>query len=833
MQPVGCVRNIAGTAATGYTRPVLCSDNVPQTLPAPLARWFAARGWAPHRHQLQVLAAAELGNSVLLVAPTGGGKTLAGFLPSLADLCRRGPIRRGRRLHTLYISPLKALAVDIARNLQAPVQEAGLDIQLETRTGDTSPGKRQRQRTTPPDMLLTTPEQLALLLSYADAGRFFGGLRYVVLDELHALVQSKRGELLALGLARLSRLSPALQLVGLSATVAEPAMLARWLSPSGPVVHVTGVPGAEPKLTILTSAERVPWSGHSARHAFAEVYAAIQQTRTALLFVNTRSQAESVFQALWRLNRDNLPIALHHGSLDAQQRRKVEGAMARGELRAVVCTSTLDLGIDWGAVDLVIQIGAPKGISRTLQRIGRANHRLNEPSRALLVPANRFEVLECLAAVQAIADRELDGGPLRPGGLDVLAQHILGIACGTPFVADELFAEVTSALPYADLSRTAFDGALDYVATGGYSLRQYERYRRLRQAPDGRWSISHPGIARQYRLNVGTIVETAMIRVKLKRGRQLGEVEEWFVEQLSPGQTFVFAGEVLRFEGLREMVAIVARSNDPEPMVPSYMGGKFPLSTFLADRVRHLLADRRRWSGLPTQVTEWLHLQEWRSAIPRADQLLVESFPRGKKHYLVTYPFEGRLAHQTLGMLLTRRMERVGLQPLGFVASEYALAIWGFRPVDDPASLLQEDMLGDDLDAWLAETNLLKRTFKSVAVIAGLIERRHPGQEKNGRQVTFSTDLIYDVLRKHEPDHILLQATLNDATHGLLDVRRVADMLKRIQGKILHKVLDRVSPLSVPVLLDIGKEAVPGGFVDDLLGEASGAALIAEATRLV
>ena len=723
--------------------------------------------------------------------------------------------------------------MDIARNLQAPVQEAGLDVKLETRTGDTSPGKRQRQRTSPPDMLLTTPEQLALLLSYPDAGRLFAGLRYVVLDELHALVQSKRGELLALGLARLSRLAPAMQRVGLSATVADPAMLARWLSPSGPVVHVTGIPGAAPELTILTSAERVPWSGHSARHAFAEVYAAIQQARTALLFVNTRSQAESVFQALWRINQDNLPIALHHGSLDATQRRKVEGAMARGELRAVVCTSTLDLGLDWGAVDLVIQIGAPKGISRTLQRIGRANHRLNEPSRALLVPANRFEVLECLAAVQAIADRELDGAPLRPGGLDVLAQHILGLACGAPLIANELFSEVTSALPYADLSRAAFDAAFDYVATGGYSLRQYERYRRLRQAPDGRWSISHPGIARQYRLNVGTIVEAAMIRVKLKRGRQLGEVEEWFVEQLSPGQTFLFAGEVLRFEGLRDMVAIVARSNDPEPMVPSYMGGKFPLSTFLADRVRHLLANRGRWKELPAQVSEWLHLQEWRSAIPRADQLLIENFPRGKRHYLVAYPFEGRLAHQTLGMLLTRRMERAGLRPLGFVASEYALAIWSLRSVEEPASLFHEDMLGDDLDAWLAETNLLKRTFKSVAVIAGQIDRRHPGLEKNSRQVTFSTDLIYDVLRKYEPDHILLQATFNDAAHGLLDVRRVADMLKRIQGKILHKVLDRVSPLAVPVLLDIGKEAVPGGFVDDLLGEASGEALIADAMRLV
>ncbi|HUN49847.1 MAG TPA: helicase-related protein, partial [Candidatus Sulfotelmatobacter sp.] len=508
-------------------------------------------------------------------------------------------------------------------------------------------------------------------------------------------------------------------------------------------------------------------------------------------------------------------------------------AMTRGALRAVVCTSTLDLGVDWGAVDLVVQLGAPKGVSRLLQRIGRANHRLDEASQALLVPSNRFEVLECRAAIETIAEGLLDGEGPRIGGLDVLAQHILGRACAGPFAADALYEEVCATLPYRALTRDSFDQVLDYVATGGYALRQYERYRRLRKgAADGLWRIAHPRVASQYRLNVGTIVADPMLKVKYRRGRVLGEVEESFIEALVPGDTFVFAGEVLCFEGIRDLFAEVTPSDATEPKVPAYAGGKFPLSTFLAERVRNILARPQDHPDLPAQVVEWLRIQKWRSVLPRADELLVELFPRGGKQYLVAYPFEGRLAHQTLGMLLTRRMERARLRPLGFVASEYALAVWSLRQAEDIPALFGEDMLGDDLEAWMAESALLKRTFRTVAVIAGLIERRHPGAEKSGRQVTFSSDLIYDVLRQYQPDHVLLQATWADAATGLLDVRRVGDMLKRVQGRIVERRLDRVSPLAVPVLLEIGREPIFGEANEALLKEAADQ-LVDEATRLV
>jgi ATP-dependent helicase Lhr and Lhr-like helicase len=840
-------------------------------LPERFQTWFAARGWSPRAHQLALLEKAREDRSALLIAPTGAGKTLAGFLPTLVELSggrwreqasdatRPSLVSTGRSvqrtggLHTLYISPLKALAVDIARNLERPIAEMALQIKVETRTGDTPVSRRQRQRRYPPDILLTTPEQLALLLSSDDAPFLLSSLKRVVLDELHALVTSKRGDLLSLGLARLWRLAPQMRAIGLSATVAEPESLARFLMPqpdgkAQAADIVTAGGAAPPVVEMLDTKERLPWSGHSARHALGEVYDLIKQNKTTLVFVNTRSQAEMLFQDLWRMNDDGLAIALHHGSLDVAQRRKVEDAMAAGKLRGVVCTSSLDLGVDWGDVDLVINIGAPKGASRLMQRIGRANHRFDEASRAVLVPANRFEVLECRVAIDAIAENAQDTPPLRTGALDVLAQHVLGCACGEPFLSDELYDEVCTAAPYANLARSDFDDVVDFVASGGYALKTYERFARIKQDKQGRWRVANPRVRQSYRLNVGTIVEETMLKVRLVRsrstgqgsaggstgaiargGRVLGQIEEIFIEGLSPGDTFVFGGEVVRYEALAEDQVYVSRAHDKDPKVPSYMGGKFPLSTYLAERVRRLLDDRRAWNALPEQVRDWLSLQKDFSRVPAVRELLVETFPRGSKHYLICYPFEGRLAHQTLGMLLTRRLERARARPLGFVANEYAVAIWGLGDASfmirnsqlDLNALFSPDMLGDDLEAWLAESALMKRTFRNCAIISGLIERRFTDEEKSRRQVLFSTDLVYDVLRKHQADHLLLRAARADAATGLLDLRRLGDMLARIQGRITHKALDHVSPLAVPALLEIGRESVYGEASDELLAEAA------------
>jgi ATP-dependent Lhr-like helicase len=816
-------------------------------LPEIFERWFDRRGWTIRRHQLEMIEAARAGQDALLIAPTGGGKTLGGFLPSLIDLAEQSQSAgktRPHRLHTLYLSPLKALSVDVARNLTAPVEEMGLDLRIETRTGDTPQSRRQRQRAYPPDILLTTPEQLALFCASANAEAYFRDLKRIVIDEIHALAPQKRGDLLSLGLAAISRWAPGARRAGLSATIADEQGLAGWLSPQSPgqpdqfARIVRGDAGARPEVEILDSVETIPWAGHSGRHAFGEIYERIKTARLSLIFVNTRSQAELTFQGLWDCNDEALPIALHHGSLAPGQRRKVEAAMSAGQLKAVVCTSTLDLGIDWGDVDLVIQMGAPKGSSRLIQRLGRSNHRLDAPSRALLAPTNLFEYLECQAAQEAVANNALDGEALTTGALDVLAQHIMGRACGEPFQADALFDEIRAATPYFELTREIFDQTLEFTSTGGYSLRTYERFRRLITDKDGAWQARTPQIAQRHRLNVGTIVESPMLNVVLssgrsRGGRHLGQIEEWFVEQLVPGDTFLFAGQILRFEALDEASARVSRSKSDTPKVPSYQGGKFPLSTFLAARVRAIVQDPNAWSGLPSQVQQWLKIQQQRSQLPAADGLLVETFPRAGRFYMVCYPFEGRLAHQTLGMLLTRRLERMGLQPMGFVANEYALAVWGLKDMAglDWVTLFAEDMMGDDLDAWLAESDLMKRTFRTCAVIAGLIERRFPGQEKTSRQVTFSTDMIYNVLREHEPDHVLLKAAWADAGSGLLDIHRLGDALSRFAHQITHQPLDRISPLAVPVMLEIGKESVRGDGLESLLMDASDP-LIDEALRI-
>ncbi|RDI57721.1 ligase-associated DNA damage response DEXH box helicase [Microvirga subterranea] len=865
------------------------------SLPPVFRQWFESRGWEPRRHQLDLLEKARAGRSVLLVAPTGAGKTLAGFLPSLVELTERGGKTREKRgLHTLYISPLKALATDVARNLETPVQEMGLPIRVETRTGDTPSHKRARQIERPPDILLTTPEQLALLLAHREARELFKDLRRVVLDELHSLVTSKRGDLLSLGLARLFTMAPQLTAVGLSATVREPDDLRRYLvpqrhEPSPPLwgrdgegggngsaeradQPVSAVPpslalphkgggeqdladlvvvqgGAEADIRMLELDERLPLAGHTASLSMPAIYDLIREHKTTLVFVNTRLQAEYTFQELWKLNDESLPIALHHGSLDVSQRRRVEEAMIAGKLKAVVCTATLDLGIDWGDVDLVVNVGAPKGASRIMQRIGRSNHRMDEPSKAYLVPANRFEILECRAALDAVHEAAQDTPDARTGALDVLCQHILGMACADPFRLEDLYEEVRSAAPYAGLTWEDFEAAVAFVATGGYALRAYERFAKIVKGNDGLWRVRDARVAQQYRLNVGTIVESTMIKVRvgrssrskpgtvLPRGRILGEIEEYFAETMTPGDTFLFAGEVLRFEGIHEDEVIAVRTSaGTEPKIPSYEGGKFPLSTFLAARVRAILADPFEWDRLPPQMTEWLLQQRRRSVVPGPRDLLVETFPRAGRFYMTCFPFEGRLAHQTLGMLLTRRLERARLKPLGFVANDYGIAVYASgdiaaRAARDPGfmdELFSEDMLGDDLEDWLAESSLMKRTFRQCAVIAGLIERRFPGQEKTGRQVTVSTDLVYDVLRKHEPDHVLLRAARADAATGLLDVRRLGMMLSRIRGRIIHKPLDRVSPLSVSVMLEIGRERVYSDNADEILAEAE-AALLDEA----
>lgn len=771
-----------------------------------LKPFFASRGWQLHPHQTEMLARADA-PALLLVAPTGGGKTMAGFLPTLTELA--GGTHKG--LHTLYISPLKALAADIRRNLEVPVQELGLPIRIEDRTGDTTATRKKRQRADPPHILLTTPESLALLTSYEDAPRMFAGLQRVIVDEIHALAESKRGDQLMLALSRLQTIAPGLRRVGLSATVEDPPALAQYLACApDPCPVLLADPGPHPDIAMLQTDAAPPWAGSGAAYAIEAVLAQVKQHKTTLIFHNTRAQAEIFFHNLWLANTDDLPIGIHHGSLSKQTRAKVEAAMVAGQLRAIVCTGSLDLGIDWGNVDLVIQVGAPKNVKRLIQRIGRANHRYNAPSKALLVPANRFEVIECVAALEAARAGDLDGEPRGPGPRDVLCQHILIRACAGPFDAAQLFAEVKSCGAYSALSRASFDDCLDFCATGGYGLRAYDRWRRLKQDKAGLWHLRDPRSSQRIRMNIGTIQDTEVLKVRMRRGgKPLGEVEEGFAASLTQGDTFLIGGKVVRFEGLREMSVEVSRAPGRKPKIAVFMGTKFSNSTQLCARIMRMF-QQPDWSNLPAHTAEWLGTQQAVSQLPQPGRLLIESFEHDSREHVCIYGFAGRNALQTLGLLLTQRMETLGLQPLGFVATDYALMIWSVKPLRDPAPLFTGENLRADFEQWLAGNAVMKRTFRASATIAGLIERNLPQLRKTGRQATFSSDILYDTLARFDPDHLMMRITYEEAMRGLVDFGRIEEMLARVGGKIDLIRLAKISPLAVPLLLEHGRVPIEG-----------------------
>ncbi|MGI9390728.1 MAG: ligase-associated DNA damage response DEXH box helicase [Boseongicola sp.] len=786
-------------------------------LPPIFGDWFASRGWTLHPHQKEMADRADEA-ALLLVAPTGGGKTLAGFLPTLAELADGA--RDG--LHTVYVSPLKALAADIKRNLGTPIEEMTLPIRVEDRTGDTSATRKKRQRADPPHILLTTPESLALLLTNEDAPRMFSSLSRVIVDEIHALAESKRGDQLMLCLAELQSMAPGIRRVGLSATVEDPAAIAHFLARHpDPCSILNADPGPAPQIDMLKTAELPPWSGGGGKYAIPRVLEEVKKHNTTLIFHNTRAQAEIFFHNLWLENDEGLPIGLHHGSLSREQRERVEAAMVRGDLRAIVATGSLDLGIDWGDVDLVIQIGAPKNVKRLVQRIGRANHTYNAPSKALVVPANRFEVVECVAALEAVRAADLDGDPRGSGPRDVLCQHILIRACRGPFDAAETYEVFRSVGGYSDLTRQNFDACLDMVATGGYALRAYDRWQRLKQRDDGLWELRDPRAAQHIRMNVGTIADTDTLKVRQKNrmgGRPLGEIEEGFAASLTPGDTFLIGGRVVRYEGLREMTVEVTRRADKPPKIATFMGTKFATSTQLSARILRMFRERD-FSALPGHTADWLRLQESSSKLPEADRILIESFPHDGRHHTCVYCFAGRNAMQTLGLLVTERMEKAGLEPLGFVSTDYAVLIWGLNEVPDPAPLFDGDNLREAFETWLKGNAVMKRTFRASATIAGLLERNWGHKRRSGRQASFSSDILYETLLKYDPDHLLLDITRDEALKGLVDFGRIEEMLSRTAGRIDHVIVDHVTPLAAPLLLEVGKVPVIGAGRERLLEE--------------
>ena len=777
-------------------------------LPQKFQNWIKKRNWALHTHQIDVLTNSDR-KAQLLIAPTGSGKTLSGFLPTLIELDRLN----FSGLHTVYVSPLKALAADIKRNLMIPIEEMGLNIRVEDRTGDTTAKTKRRQRIDPPQILLTTPESLALLISFPEANALFANLERIIIDEIHALVENKRGHQLLLAISRLQSISKNLRKLGLSATVDHPQEIAGFISENEnkcPIIFAE--PGPDPNISMLQTTASPPWSGAGATYAVPDVLEQISKHKTTLIFHNTRAQAEIFFHNLWLNNQDNLPVAIHHGSLDLAQRKRVEAAITEGELRAVVCTGTLDLGIDWNEVDLVIQVGAPKNIKRLVQRIGRANHTYNTPSKAIIVPANKFEIVECQAALEAVRDKDLDGEPIASGSLDVLCQHILLVACSGKILPSKLFEEIKQIGAYKNLTHEEFKECMGFCIDGGYALKRYEQWHRLKLDHSGNLILRDPRIANKIRMNVGTIQDTETLKVRTHRrsgGKPLGEIEEAFAASLTKGDTFLIGGNIVRFESLREMIVEVTHNANKQPKIATFMGTKFATSTKLSDRILDSF-ENQNWKDLPADTVNWLNKQKEFSQLPVRNSLLIETFFRKSRHYLVVYGFAGRNANQTLGLILSKRLEELNLAPLGFVANDYATLIWGLEKVENPIQLFKFSEIELGLDKWFSGNALMKRTFKAVASISGLIDRNLPGLRKSGRQTTFSSDILYDTLVKYDPAHLLLKITKDEAMKGLIDFSRIEEMFKRVDDNIIHKNLPHVSPLAAPMLLEVGTIPIEG-----------------------
>ena len=776
----------------------------------PIEDWFTARDWAPFAFQRETWEAYRRGESGLIHAPTGTGKTLAAWFGPVMDWLDAGG-QGAPPLTVLWITPLRALAADTSANLHQTITELGLPWALEARTGDSSSATRSRQRRRLPSALVTTPESLSLLLSYADAHERFRHLRCVVVDEWHELLGSKRGVQLQLCLAHLRMLCPELRTWGLSATLGNLDQARDVLL--GPGRQGRLVQGLLPKRTridavVPATMERFPWAGHLGTRLVEQVLAALDTADTSLLFTNTRSQAELWHQALLEARPDWFDqIALHHGSLDRSLRERVEAWLREGSIRCVVATSSLDLGVDFSPVDQVLQVGSPKGVARLLQRAGRSGHQPGAESAVLCVPTHALELVEIAAARDGAEAGEVEARPPPERCLDVLVQHLVTLALGPGFTAEAQLAEVRTTDAYAALSDDEWQWVLDFITTGGATLRAYPQYRRAVRDADGIYRVTDTAIARRHRMTLGTITADSMMRVKYRRGGLVGYVEEAFVARLKPGEQFLFSGRMLELVRVRDMSAYVRAARGQTRAVPRWMGGRMPLSTRLADGVAARLekAAAGVWEGPEmTAVRPVLTAQATTSRLPSADQLLVERISSREGQHLFLYPFAGRLAHEALSALVAWRLTRNVEATFGFSMNDYGFELVSRRlpEVDEPmlARVLSPQNLEEDLRASLNAAEMARRHFREIARVAGLVFEGYPGRGKSTRQVQASSGLIFDVFQRYDADNPLLRQAEREVLEGQLELSRLEQRLRRLETqRIVLTRPQRLTPLAFPL----------------------------------
>ena len=783
---------------------------------APLLRWFESRGWRPAPFQREAWRRYLAGESGLLVTPTGSGKTLAAaggpLLEALrlgdAPAPRRAPATAPPRLRLLWITPLRALANDTVRALREPIDALGVPWTVAMRTGDAGARDRRLARRGLAEALVTTPESLALSLSYPDAGAILSGVRAVVVDEWHELLGNKRGVLLQLCLARLRALAPGARTWGLSATLGNLEEARDVLLPHAPDAAIVSAPRRR-RMTLETllpgEGERFPWAGHLGLSQLERVASVLQRARSSLLFTNTRSQAELWHRALQSVWLDDpSTLALHHGSLDAGLRTAAEQGLRDGSVRCVVATSSLDLGVDFPAVDQVLQVGSPKGMARLLQRGGRARHRPGEAGHVVCVPTHALELAEYAAARRALASGRVESRPPPRLSLDVLAQHCVTLALGGGFQPDALLAEVRGTHAFSGLSAEAWQAVLDFIVRGGSALESYPDYRRVVRDEDGAYRVHERRVAFRHRLSIGTITSDGGVQVRFLKGGYLGVVEETFVSRLRPRDRFQFAGRTLELVQLKDMTAYVRIARKGEGAVPRWQGGRMPLSSELAGEVEAILAVP---AGSPEMraLVPLLELQARLSALPTPDTLLVEAARTRQGWHLFVFPFAGRAVHEGLAPLFALRWAREAPNTFSWAVNDYGLVLNAqVEAWPEPALLgrmLAGDGLLEDLRAGLNLGELARRQFREIARVAGLLPPSLPGRAvRSLRQLQASSGLLFDVLQRHDPGHVLLAQAEREVLESQLEVRRLAEALERCRARRLDLRRPRgLTPLSFPL----------------------------------
>ena len=771
--------------------------------------WCASRGWTPHAFQREAWARFRAGESGLIHVPTGSGKTYAAYLGALEESASEG----GRGARVIYVSPLRAVARDIELALRAPVEECGLAVNVGSRTGDTDARERARQREMLPNVLVTTPESLTLLVANERVEELLGGVRAVIVDEWHELMSSKRGVQVELALARMRTIAPKLRTWGLSATIANIDEAARALVGAGrpaAVVHADLPREIEVKSLLPDSVERFPWAGHLGLTMLKPLVAWLDPAVSTLVFTNTRSQAERWHAALrWERPEWGDLLAIHHGSLEREERERVEAGLKSGSIRIVVATSSLDLGVDFSPVERVVQIGSPRGIARLIQRAGRSGHRPGARCEVLCVPTHALELVEIASARDAVARREIEERLGWRAPLDCLVQHIVTRALGGGFAADALYDEVRTTASFAALSREEFDWCVELALSGGRTLSSYPQYHRIAHVEGGRFAIASRRAAQLHRLNIGTISSDASISVAFVGGRRLGSIEEGFIARLEEGDAFHFAGQVVEFVRVHDMTAWVRKARRAD-LVPRWNGARFPLSTALAAAVRRTLDEARRgeFRERETRLAEpVLREQMALSALPRPEETLVEFCDSDEGAHLFVYPFAGRLVHEGLSVLLALRLAR--LRPATFAISmnDYGIELFAehgfpFAELFSPGLFARETLVADLLEAVnLGE--LSRRQFRDIARVAGLVFQKYPGAERSGRQVQAGAGLIFDVLREFDPQNLLLRQSEREVYERQFEGGRLAVTLERLErGPLLVTQPPRPTPLGLPLVAD-------------------------------